>query len=223
VLTQLLDYLVDKQDAGQLMVMTMKEAYDYWINATEGRATVVVSFDDGWKNTYTTVWPLFRERGLKGTSYIYPSVIGAGSDFLTWEMINEMAKPPAASAAPTGLTAKAVSPSQINLDWNNKTDVNLAKYNVYRSTTSGFNPSPSTFVANVNVSAYSDTGLNASTTYYYKVTAFDTGGLESDPSTEANATTQAPLNWVLLILALSTASVAVVAAIAIIYRRKRKA
>ena len=93
-------------------------------------------------------------------------------------------------AAPTGLTATAVSSSQINLDWNNNTEGDLDHYNVYRSTTSGFTPGPGTFVAQTTVSNYSDTGLSASTTYYYKVTAVDTSGNESIPSAQASATTQ---------------------------------
>ncbi|MDH5442875.1 MAG: fibronectin type III domain-containing protein, partial [Hadesarchaea archaeon] len=94
-------------------------------------------------------------------------------------------------AAPTGLTATAVSSSQINLDWNNNTEGDLDHYNVYRSTTSGFTPGPGTFVAERTVSSYSDTGLSASTTYYYKVTAVDTSNNESNPSAQASATTEA--------------------------------
>ncbi len=50
-------------------------------------------------------------------------------------------------AAPTGLTATAVSTSQIDLDWNNNTEGDLDHYNVYRSTTSGFTPGAGNFVA----------------------------------------------------------------------------
>ncbi len=42
---------------------------------------------------------------------------------------------------------------------------------------------------NLTVSAYSDSGLDASTTYYYVVTATDTSGNESEYSTQASATT----------------------------------
>ncbi len=93
-------------------------------------------------------------------------------------------------AAPTGLTATAVSSSQINLDWSNNTEPDLASYNVYRSTTSGFTPGTGTFVAQTTSSSYSNTGLSASTTYYYKVTAVDTSNNESSPSAQASATTE---------------------------------
>lgn len=93
-------------------------------------------------------------------------------------------------AAPTGLTAEAVSSSQIDLDWSNNTESDLSYYNVYRSTTSG--DSYSRIASNVKVSKYSDTGLTAETTYYYVVTAVDKSGNESGYSKEAFAKTFAP-------------------------------
>jgi len=87
VLIQLLDYLKAKQDAGELKVMTMTEAYDVWSTATTNpEATVVVSFDDAYETDYTTVYPLFKARGLKGTSYIVTSFIGT-TGHLTWDEI----------------------------------------------------------------------------------------------------------------------------------------
>lgn len=89
--------------------------------------------------------------------------------------------------APTDLTATAVSSSQIDLEWADNGEVDFSHYNVYRSTTSG---DPYTQIAsNVMVSSYSDTGLTASTTYYYVVTAVDTSTNESGNSNEASATT----------------------------------
>ena len=93
-------------------------------------------------------------------------------------------------AVPTGLTATTVSSSSINLDWADNTDSDLAGYKVYRSTTSDFTPGSANFVKQVTTSAYTDTGLTADTTYYYKVTAVDTSGNESQPSAQASAKTQ---------------------------------
>jgi len=90
-LAQVLDYLVEKQNAGLLTVVTMAEAYDYWSTATQGKAMVVVSFDDGNDSDYYVVWPMFKARGIKGTSYIYPQAMDEGwSDCLSWQMIAEM-------------------------------------------------------------------------------------------------------------------------------------
>ena len=88
-LEQLLDYLKLKQDAGQLQVMTMAEAYDYWSTATQGKATVVVSFDDANESDYLVVYPMFKAQSLKGTSYIVTSFIDQPGS-LTWAEIAQM-------------------------------------------------------------------------------------------------------------------------------------
>jgi peptidoglycan/xylan/chitin deacetylase (PgdA/CDA1 family) len=88
-LARVLDYLVEQQNAGLLEIVTMAEAYDYWSVATDGRAVVVISFDDAYDTDYTTAYPLFQERGIKGTSYIVTGFIGK-SGYLSWSMIEEM-------------------------------------------------------------------------------------------------------------------------------------
>jgi peptidoglycan/xylan/chitin deacetylase (PgdA/CDA1 family) len=91
VLIQLLNYLATQQTAGKLKVMTMTEAYDVWSTATTNPgATVVVSFDDAYETDFTTVYPLFQARGLKGTSYIDTAAIET-TGHLTWAEIAQMA------------------------------------------------------------------------------------------------------------------------------------
>jgi hypothetical protein len=90
-------------------------------------------------------------------------------------------------AAPTGLTAAAGSPSQINLSWT-ASATSGAGYLVFRSTTSGFTPSSTNQITSTNTTTYADTGLTASTTYYYVVEASDSAGA-SAPSAQASATT----------------------------------
>src|SRR5439155_13203794 len=89
----------------------------------------------------------------------------------------------AAPAAPTGLTATAVSSSQIALSWSASSGA--TSYNAKRATNSG---GPYTVVANPSTTNYTDTGLANTTTYYYVVSALNGGG-EGANSTEASATT----------------------------------
>jgi hypothetical protein len=100
----------------------------------------------------------------------------------------------AGPSAPTGLTATASSSSVIGLSWSAVTppaNCTISSYNVYRSNASGFTPSSSDLVASgVTGTTYSNTGLAASTTYYYVVEALDADGT-SAASTQVNATTQA--------------------------------
>jgi hypothetical protein len=94
-----------------------------------------------------------------------------------------------APSAPSGLTATADSSSQINLSWTASSSSCFVTYNVYRSTTSGFTPLSSNEIASgVTATTYSNTGLMASTTYYYKVEGTNSGGT-SAASNQASATT----------------------------------
>ena len=97
-------------------------------------------------------------------------------------------------SAPTGLTATASSSSVISLGWTAVTppaNCTISSYSVYRSTTSGFTPGASNLIASgVTTASYSNTGLAASTTYYYVVEALDADGT-SAASAQAAATTQA--------------------------------
>jgi fibronectin type 3 domain-containing protein len=90
--------------------------------------------------------------------------------------------PPA--AAPTGLTATAVSCLQVNLAWNAST--HATSYNVKRSLTEG---GPYTVITTgLATTNYSDYGLSSGQTYYYVVSAVNAGG-ESADSARAVATT----------------------------------
>lgn len=91
-----------------------------------------------------------------------------------------------------GLTATAVSSSQINLAWNADATAfpNGATYYDIERSVDGLGSWASIATVSIPTTTYSDTGLPASTTRYYRVTAYNKfgGGLAS---ASANATTQA--------------------------------
>ena len=88
-------------------------------------------------------------------------------------------------APPTGLAATPQN-GQVSLDWADNTEPDLSGYNVHRSTTLG-GPYAKVNGPLVSASDYVDTGLTNGTTYYYVVTAVDTGSNESGNSSEASA------------------------------------
>jgi chitodextrinase len=91
-------------------------------------------------------------------------------------------------SAPSSLSATAASSSQINLSWTDSTDnVGVLDYDVFRST-DGANFS---VVASTSGTSHSDTGLAASTAYWYRVTANDAANNASAASNTASATTAA--------------------------------
>lgn len=104
----------------------------------------------------------------------------------TTTLTNNSWQGPSIPAPPTGLTATAISRSQIDLSWMASSGAN--SYNVKRATVSG---GPyATIATGVTSTSFSDIGLSASTTYYV-VSAVNSAG-ESANSIEASATTLTP-------------------------------
>ena len=87
-------------------------------------------------------------------------------------------------AAPSGLTADAMSDSRIDLDWSDGSTNELG----FR-VESSLNQSSWEVIANVpaNATSYSDTGLAGATEHHYRVRAYNTGG--ESAASEASATT----------------------------------
>jgi chitodextrinase len=85
---------------------------------------------------------------------------------------------------PAGLTATALSSSQINLAWIASTDPDsaVAGYKIFRGGTQ---------IATSASTSYSNTGLSPSTAYTYTVSGYDAAGNVSAQSASASATTQA--------------------------------
>jgi hypothetical protein len=88
-------------------------------------------------------------------------------------------------AAPSNLTATAVSSTRIDLAWTDNSN-NETEFRIYRST----NGVSFSWVVTVgpNVTTYSNTGRTPSTTYYYRVSAANASG-NSAFSNTASATT----------------------------------
>lgn len=96
-------------------------------------------------------------------------------------------------AAPTALTADAVSSSQINLSWtapSNNGGSAITGYMIERSNNTGSTWSTIQSNTGSTSTTYNDTGLAASTAYTYRVSAINSVGTSS-PSNTASATTSA--------------------------------
>jgi len=80
-------------------------------------------------------------------------------------------------STPANVTATAVSSSSITVSW--PAVSRASSYIVYRSTYSG---GPYSEVGTPTDTSYTDTGLTAATTYYYRVAAVNTGGNSAQSS-----------------------------------------
>ena len=94
--------------------------------------------------------------------------------------------PPTPPNPPTALAARATGKKKIQLTWVQSNSPNVTQNRIYRSTTSG---GPYSAVATIPAAtSYNNSGLTSGTTYYYVVTAINSGGLESAASNQASAT-----------------------------------
>ncbi|MHA1330063.1 MAG: lamin tail domain-containing protein [Candidatus Hodarchaeales archaeon] len=124
---------------------------------------------------------LLDDKLIDSTTGDTPSAL-TGSDHLSVDVTIDFGStsdttPP---AQVTGLTATAVSGSQIDLTWDANSEVDLDYYNIYRD---------GVFLTTTTQTSYSDTGLTSETTYTYEVSAVDTSGNEGLKSSAASATT----------------------------------
>jgi fibronectin type 3 domain-containing protein len=142
-------------------------------SATTGATSYAVQRSATSGGPYSTVGSpatnSFSDSGLTAATtyyYVVLAVNGSGSSAPSAQ-VSAVTMP----AAPTGVTATAVSASQVNLSWTATTGA--ASYTVQRSTTSG---GPYSTVGSPATNSYSDTGLTAGTTYYYVVEAVNGSG-----------------------------------------------
>jgi len=172
-------------------------AGDREFNVAINGTTVLTNFDiyGTAKANYTAVVEQFTATANSSGDIVIAFTNGAIDQPMIngLEVLGSSTSCSAVSSAPTGLTATASSSSAIGLSWSAVTppaNCTISSYSVYGSTTSGFTPGSGNLIATTTGTTYTNTGLAASTTYYYKVEATDADG-SSAASTQASAETQA--------------------------------
>ncbi|MFA5779951.1 MAG: fibronectin type III domain-containing protein [Elusimicrobiota bacterium] len=102
------------------------------------------------------------------------------------EKVREKKAATSASFAPADLTAVVVSSVQINLSWTES--VVVTGFKIERS------PDNTTFtqIASVTPKSYSDTGLTAATTYWYRVRAYNSDGNSAYSNVASTRTSLVP-------------------------------
>jgi chitodextrinase len=137
--------------------------------------------------------PSYNDTGLNpATSYSYQvQATDAAGNLSTFSNVANATTqadttPP---STPANLAATAVSATQINLTWTASTDnVGVAGYNVQRC--QGASCTTFAQVSQPSANSFDDTGLTPSTSYSYRVQAFDGSNNLSGFSNVASATTQ---------------------------------
>jgi hypothetical protein len=147
--------------------------------ATQGTNTVKFNGTTAAATSWSATSIVAKAPAGASTGNVVVTISGVASNGVSFTVQADTTAP----TVPSGLSATAVSSSQINLSWTASTDnVGVTGYNVYRGGTK-IGTSPNT--------TYQDVGLTASTSYSYNVSAFDAAGNTSAQSAGASATTQA--------------------------------
>ena len=90
-----------------------------------------------------------------------------------------------APEAPTGLTADGNGLDGIELGWDESEALDFNYFRIYRDTTQGF--TPTTPLAEIVETMYTDTDADIQETYYYRISSVDTHDNESDFSDEVSS------------------------------------
>src|SRR5262245_738756 len=159
-----------------------------WTASTDNVAVAGYKIYRNGNQIGTSTIASFQDTALSaGTSYSYAvsAYDAAGNNSAQSASVNASTLPDTtAPSVPTNLTLQVVSSTQINLNWNASTDnVAVAGYRIYRD---------GAFLRSSSMIPLQDSGLTASTTSSYAVSAYDAAGNESAQSTSASATTPAP-------------------------------
>ena len=130
----------------------------------------------------------YSATGLSNTTTYYFRVRATNSYGDSANSATASAVPGLYPAAPSGLSANAISSSQINLSWTDNSN-NETGFKVDQATSSDFSTGLTTVTVGANVNTYNETGLPSNTTYYYRVRATNATGDSANTST-ASAKTQ---------------------------------
>jgi len=187
-------------DAGEQFKLFYK-IKNFGTGAFPGGTLTVSDLDNGFTfvdsvDTYAVLASMAEGENAPGLVMIEPSVaVGhrlavsiVDTNGRTFNDTIELRAP----VAPTALIIDpSLGPDRLRVSWTASTSLDVAHYNVYRSTSAG---GPFTLASPDPVphSLYVDTGLNPSTRYYYRATAIDTSGNESAMSLTYSGSTNPP-------------------------------
>jgi hypothetical protein len=135
----------------------------------------------------------FKDQGLQYEleyTYRVTAINGGGesspSNAISGQPLNSLSPQVPASVRAVAHHLELLGQLDITLDWNENPETDLVGYRVYRSTEAGFTPSLEHLLKQVSGPGFVDEEIEVGTVYYYRITAIDGGGKESNASEEVS-------------------------------------
>jgi hypothetical protein len=172
----------------QIAIALTSSAFDSYVYLISPSGSKLAEDDDGagYPNSRIPAGSGYYTLPSNGT-YIIEATAFSANTIGNYTLGLQSPEPP--PTAPSNLAATAVSSSQINVTWRDNAN-NETEFRIERKTgASGAWSQIST--AGTDATGYSNTGLSANTTYYYRVRACNLAGC-SGYSAESSATTSEP-------------------------------
>jgi fibronectin type 3 domain-containing protein len=125
---------------------------------------------------------------VEGTSYFYRVRVFKGTVFSPYSNVASSTTPQTIPSPPSALAATAFSSNRVDLTWTDNS-FNEGGFRIERGPSSA-GPWTSVGTVGTGVTAFSNLGLSEATTYFYRVTAFNTAGSSAFSNTASASTPQ---------------------------------
>jgi len=150
-----------------------------WLSVTGATGYKVyrsTSYNGLYDSVGTTTSTSFTNTGLSANTTYYYKVSAYNSSGASSQSSYDYATTPIAiPAVPSGVSATAASSSSITVSWSSVTGA--TGYKIYRSTI--YNGTYDSVGTTTSSTSFTNTGLSSNTTYYYKVSAYNSSGASS--------------------------------------------
>jgi YD repeat-containing protein len=164
--------------------ITMSSARVDWAEASDNRAVVGYDYrvnSGGWQPLNNVLTVTLTNLSAVTTYTVYVRARDLAENFGPASSGSFTTPDTAAPSTPTGLNGSAPTSTAVNLSWNPSTDnVAVTGYKIFRNGSQ---------IATRTTTTYTDSGRTGSTTYTYRVSAYDQAGNNSSQSSAISVTT----------------------------------